>query len=657
MIYKINFIDKNKIQDLTKKSSWFNLLLIFIAIETSLRFFLTIKYQQNLDKSFFEFLKIFSIGLFFDFLTFCYFTAIPLLYFLVAPVRFFNNPKHIIFLKTSYFIFLIIIIFSFFSEIVFFDEFDARFNFIAVDYLIYTTEVIENIIESYPMITLLSIIFLVSAGIFIFTKKIIFINNQKFFKTRLKFVSIIFVIISVEFFLIDPSILDKFFSNNYHKELSQNGIYQLFSAYRNNQIEYDRFYLDIDQEIATQTLRKKLLSQNPHIKFIHSNDIDRIIPSAKNQPTIYPNIFIVTLESMSANFMAHFGNTGNLTPNLDKLADEGIFFTNLKATGTRTVRGLEAISLGIPPTPGNSILRRKNNENLFNIFTPLKHHGYEAKFLYGGDGFFDNMNYFFANNGYKIIDRKEFKKSEITFSNAWGVADEDLYNKALSEADESFAKNQHFLNFLMTTSNHRPYTYPNDKIDIPSKTGRLGAVKYADYAIGEFIKKAKTKPWFDKTIFLFIADHFAGSAGNTDVPIWRYQIPAVFYAPKILKPKIYTQNASQIDIPPTLLGLLNLEYESKFFGSDLLHDNNNSNERSFVSTYSDLGYFTKNQLYLLKLKKISKVYDVKINGYQSNASVEKLSTKIIDKFLTDNISYYQTSSFYFKSGKMKENKH
>ncbi|MFM7557544.1 MAG: LTA synthase family protein [Alphaproteobacteria bacterium] len=636
------------------KYSWLNLLAIFFLIELILRFFLTLKYLNNLDKNFLEFFKIFSIGLFFDFLTFCYLTAIPLLYYLSIPTNIFNRPRHIKFLKIIYFIFLNIIIFSFFSEVVFFDEFDTRFNFIAVDYLIYTTEVIENILESYPMTTLLSIIILISSVIFIFTKQKIFLNNQNIFKSRLKFVGVIFAVILAEFFLIDSSKLDKFFTNNYHKELSQNGIYQLFSAYRNNQIEYDKFYSNIDQDFAIQNLRKQFLSQNPHIKFINSNDIDRIIFPSQKQQKIHPNIFIVTLESMSANFMKHFGNDANLTPNLDKLADEGIFFTNLKATGTRTVRGLEAISLGTLPTPGNSIVRRKNNEDLFNIYSPLKNLGYEAKFLYGGDGFFDNMNYFFSHNGYQIIDKKQFKKSEITFANAWGVADEDLYNKALSEADKSFNQNQHFLNFLMTTSNHRPYTYPSGKTDIPSKTGRLGAVKYADYAIGEFIKNAKTKPWFDKTIFVFVADHCAGSAGNTDVPIWRYQIPAIIYAPKILKPQIFTQNASQIDIAPTVLGLLNIEYKSKFFGSDLLHDKKNSNERAFVSTYSDLGYFTKNQLYLLKLKKNNKVYDVTINGYGFNASIEKPSENFVNEFMQTAISYYQTANYYFKSGKLKE---
>ena len=367
------------------------------------------------------------------------------------------------------------------------------------------------------------------------------------------------------------------------------------------------------------------------------------------------NIIFITIESMSTDFMTYFGDKKNLTPNLDEFAKKGLFFTNLKATGTRTVRGLEALTLSIPPTPGNSIVRRPHNENLFNIATPLKAEGYEAKFIYGGDGYFDNMNYFFANNGFETIDRPKFSKAEITFSNAWGVADEDLFDKTIAEADKSHAKGKNFLNFVMTTSNHRPFTYPDNKIDIPSKTNRDGAVKYSDYAIGQLIKKSQNKSWFNNTIFVFVADHCAGSAGNSDIPLWRYQIPAIFYAPKIIKPQIYAENSSQIDIAPTLLGFLNLSYKSKFFGVNVLTGDKKYISRAFVSTYSDLGYFAENKLFLLKLKKQQKVYDVTIKNFGYQGSSEVLTTDFSQEKFENAQDYYQVASAYFKNGKLKEN--
>jgi phosphoglycerol transferase MdoB-like AlkP superfamily enzyme len=635
-------------------SSWLKILIIFTLLSCALRLILLTQYFNEITISFSEIIKIFSIGLFFDCLTACYFAIAPLFYFALLPQKIFNHKKQQIFLRIIYFIFINIIIFSIFSEIVFFEEFNARFNFIAIDYLIYTTEVIANIAESYPMGLLLSIILSISTIIFYFSyQKIVQIKNVNF-KNRLKFFITILLILILEFFLIDVGKIDKFFNNNYNKELSQNGIYQLFSAYRNNQIDYDKFYITNDLNEAENRLRNLIAKQEPLTKFVENHGIERFISAKKNQKEQKYNIIFITIESMSADFMTYFGNKENLTPNLDELAKKGLFFTNLKATGTRTVRGLEALTLAIPPTPGNSIVRRPNNENLFNIATPLKERGYDAKFIYGGDGYFDNMNYFFANNGFETIDRPQFLKNEITFSNAWGVADEDLFDKTIAEADKSHAKGKNFLNFVMTTSNHRPFTYPENKIDIPSKTNREGAVKYSDYAIGQLIKKSQEKPWFNNTIFVFVADHCAGSAGNSNLPLWRYQIPAIFYAPTIIKPQIYAENSSQIDIAPTLLSFLNLSYKSKFFGVNVLNADKKYISRAFVSTYSDLGYFTENKLFLLKLKKQQKIYDVDIKNFGYQGSREVLTENFSKEKFLNGQDYYQIASYYFKEGRLKE---
>lgn len=626
--------------------------LSFLFLAIFLRIFFILSYHSEIDISFLEIIKIFLFGIVFDIFTICYLTIIPIIYFVAVPYKFFNKKSHQIFLKICYFIFIFIIIFSIFSEIIFFDEFNVRFNFIAVDYLIYTTEVIENIIESYPIVAIFSLIFVITLIIFYFShSKIIKTHQQKFF-IKLKLFFVILSILLFDFFLIDNNRLTKYFNNNYNKELAQNGIYQLFSAYRNNQIDFYKFYLSNDSKTAEQNLRNLIKLQEPYANFINETSIARHIKSshklAKN-----PNVIFVAIESLSSQYLQYFGDPHNLTPNLNELAKKSLFLTNLKATGTRTVRGLEALTLSIPPTPGNSIVRRPNNENLFNIATPLINKGYDAKFIYGGDGYFDNMNYFFANNGYKIIDRTKFSSDEITFSNAWGVADEDLFNKAIKEADESYEKNQPFFNFVLTTSNHRPYTYPDSKIDIPSKTNRGGAVKYTDYAIGELIKKARLKPWFDNTIFVFVADHCAGSAGKNDLPVWRYQIPAIFYSPKIIKPQIFSKNASQIDIAPTLLDLMGISYDSKFFGVNLLQANSKYSSRAFISTYTDLGYFNDNRLYILKLKKNHKVYDVLEEKFGYQGSKETLTQNFDENDFSQAINYYQVANDYFINGNLK----
>ena len=195
--------------------AWLKILIIFIFLSLSLRLILAVQYFSETTISFIEIIKIFSIGLFFDCLTLCYFAILPSIYFTLLPQKFFNHKKHQIFLAIIYFIFINIIIFSIFSEIVFFEEFNARFNFIAIDYLIYTTEVIANIVESYSMGLLLSIILIISSLIFYFSYQKIIQNKIVNFKNRLKFFAIILAILLIEFFVIDVTKIDKYFDNNY----------------------------------------------------------------------------------------------------------------------------------------------------------------------------------------------------------------------------------------------------------------------------------------------------------------------------------------------------------------------------------------------------------------------------------------------------------
>jgi phosphoglycerol transferase MdoB-like AlkP superfamily enzyme len=197
----------------------------------------------------------------------------------------------------------------------------------------------------------------------------------------------------------------------------------------------------------------------------------------------------------------------------------------------------------------------------------------------------------------------------------------------------------------MTTSNHRPYDYPDGRIDIPSHTGREGAVKYTDYSIGEFIGKAKMKPWFKNTIFVIVADHCSSSAGKTEIPLDKYHIPMIVYAPEILKPQVVEKLSSQIDIMPTLFGMLNWSYKSKFYGNDIL--SSSFKERALMGTYQKLGLYKENKLVVLSPTKKIKSYEV-IEQDIYNTKYKEISTQ---KYLeTEAISYYQGASALHKKG-------
>lgn len=252
-----------------------------------------------------------------------------------------------------------------------------------------------------------------------------------------------------------------------------------------------------------------------------------------------------------------------------------------------------------PQTAGRSIVKRIGRESGFaSLGQQLNAVGCDSVFVYGARGYFDNMNAFFSGNGYRVVDHSSLNEADIHFKNAWGMADEDLYRETLKLADADYAQQKPFLLQLMSTSNHRPYTYPEGRIDIKSGNGRDGAVKYTDYATGQFLSDARKKPWFNNTIFIFVADRTAGSAGKEDLPITNYQIPLFIYAPKLINARESAQLASQIDLAPTLLGLLNMNYQSTFFGRNLLQENTLA-PRVVAGNYQHAGLFDGNNLAML----------------------------------------------------------
>jgi phosphoglycerol transferase MdoB-like AlkP superfamily enzyme len=360
-------------------------------------------------------------------------------------------------------------------------------------------------------------------------------------------------------------------------------------------------------------------------------------------PEQRPNVIQITVESLSSSFMTRYGNTDGITPELDRLAEKSLVFDQFYATGTRTVRGMEALTLSLPPTPGRSLVKRPDNENLFSLGSVFQSKGYDTAFLYGGYGYFDNMNYFFGNSGYRIVDRALVADEDITFANAWGACDEDLFDWSLREADATAATGKPFFQFVMTTSNHRPFTYPEGRIDLPSKVSlRNGGVKYTDYAIAKFLRDASTRPWYKDTIFVIVADHCASSAGKTTLPVSNYHIPLMIFAPGgQIKPGVVDTLTSQVDYAPTLLGLLNWSYPSRFFGRDVLHATGDRPARAFMGTYQKMGLWDGERLAVLSPVRHKAVFDT------TSGTEVLISEGQDDSLIREATAYYQTASDLF----------
>jgi phosphoglycerol transferase MdoB-like AlkP superfamily enzyme len=327
------------------------------------------------------------------------------------------------------------------------------------------------------------------------------------------------------------------------------------------------------------------------------------------------------------------------------VAQQSLWFSNAYSTGNRTVRGLEALTLALPPTPGQSIVRRPKNEGLFTLGSVLEDNDYEVYYAYGGYGYFDNMNAFFGANDYHIIDRSDIPRDRIHFANAWGVADEILFDHMLRVLDKDHRKHGEktpFFAHIMTVSNHRPYTYPAGSVDIPPGTGRDGAVKYSDFAVGRFLENARSRPWFENTIFVITADHGANARGTMEIPIDKYRIPVFFYAPGRIAPQRVDRLMSQIDIAPTILGFTGLGYYSKFFGRDMLRARPES-DRAFVANYQTLGYMRDGTLVTLQPKRKVSISSIDADG--------RIIAALDQPALAEEAAaFYQTASFLFRSG-------
>lgn len=558
----------------------------------------------------------------------------------------FLPTKRIKIRNVLYFITLLLyvlsIIFNGVSEYFFYNEFGVRYNFIAVDYLIYTNEVIGNIMESYPVVPLFSAILIVTLTItwFIYKKTKDELLELPNFKQKLILLGTFTILCAVSLMVI-PSLMQIKSDNVFADEIEANGIPKFYWAFTHNELDYFQFYSQLNQQQA----EKNFLSQYPQ------HTLSRNIVA--EQPEAKKNVVLISIESLSADFLEHYGNTQKITPFLDSLAEKSLMFTNLYATGNRTVRGLEALTLCIPPTAGESIIKRDDNKNKFTTGSVFKSKGYDVKYLYGGYSYFDNMQDFFGGNGYDIVDRNNFKPEEITFANVWGVADEDMARKAIKVMNAEAKSGKPFFNHWMTVSNHRPFTYPDGRIDIPGTAkSREGGVKYTDYSLKLFFDMAKKQDWYKNTVFVIVSDHCASSAGKTELPMDKYRIPAMIFSEGFIQPQKFDTLMSQIDLMPTLFGLLNFSYKSKFLGQDVFKPE--FQPKAYIATYQDLGLVKDNRLTIISPVKKAKQYSLELE--KSNLAPafklyydEKLLKNTDQKLVDDAISAYQSTSYWLKT--------
>jgi len=424
---------------------------------------------------------------------------------------------------------------------------------------------------------------------------------------------------------INPAMV-AFSSDPLINDLVLNSSYSLLFAVNNMKSERsaDKFYGKMNSDKVIELVKRSSAKSNSFV--------DGKLPTLNQNIATYQgkkkNLVILLQESLGARFVGEMGGLP-LTPNLDKLLKEGWRFNQMYATGTRSVRGIEAMITGFPPTPSRAVVKlSKSQTGFFTIADLLKNEGYHTQFIYGGESHFDNMKSFFFGNGFEeIVEEKDYINPE--FKGSWGVSDEDLYNKAHDEFTQLNKQDKPFFSLVFTSSNHSPFEYPEGKIepyDTEFKT-RNNAVKYSDYALGTFFDKAKKSEYWDDTIFIIIADHDARVYGSQLVPVAHFHIPALILG-KGIEPKIDERLANNIDIPPTLLSLIGVDALTPMIGRDLTKPLAKEDERAMMQFDKNFGYLTRDNFVVFSPGE-------KVTSYKYDFSDKTLTPSEVDKYSLD----------------------
>lgn len=594
-----------------KRSRWgfasFFFLSLFVAFSV-LRLLLFLKFRPGGPLAAADVVRMFLIGARSDLFVALLMTLPLLFWLLIIADRWFRARWHRVLFWLGFILFWVVEVFLLAAEYYFFEEFTSRFNTVAVDYLFYPYEVFVNIWASYPVPAVVALCVACSLIWFFLAKKLFTPMWEQPGPLRARLVSLAIVIGVCA--LLRPAIQLKgphFSQDRVMNELANNGAISFVAAAWTHHLDFAAFYKTIPKDEAYQRVRKMLTE--PGVEFAGDGEnLRRKVAGDSSKPKL--NVVIFLEESLGSEFWGSLGRKKpTLTPEMDKLAaEEGMLFTNMYATGNRTVRGFEGVLSSFPPLPGDSIVKRDLSDNVETIARVLKRDGYSTVFLYGGRGLFDGMRSFAVHNGYnRFIEQKDFPKP--TFTTVWGVCDEDLFGRAIEEFRELSKSGKPFCATLLSVSNHKPYTFPEGRIPEKPDRHRGGAVKYSDYCLGKFFREAKKEPFWTNTIFVVVADHGARVYGKQSIPIHSYEIPLLIAGPAVVKnPSRIPQLGSQLDVSPTILGLLGRPYETLFFGHDLLRSPL-ENERAFLNHNRDIGMLAHDRLVILGLMQGEEFYE------------------------------------------------
>ncbi len=545
-------------------------VLLFVAGFTLTRFSVMLWFVEWRQLRLSEFVGVMAVGLWTDLLVSLVLVQAQLWHLTWCPDRWLQTRTSRLFMEFCWLVAFAMIPLTAIIEFLFFTEFDGRLNYIAFEYLVYPTEVCCNLWQSFPVSQLILVVALIGGGLWWALRPRFrqMLEDRMPLKRRAVVFGCVWLAI-VGLWLTSGMQTMNVSANRTANECAGNGLYTFSYHAWSCHFDYEQFYLTIKPTEATAEVRRHLLTGRDEWHHGSTNPFDRTV--RQSEPQRDWNVVIVLEESLGSDFVGVLGDDRGLTPCLDRLSREGLLFDNFFATGNRTARALEAVTSSLPPIPTESILKRDHSGHVFTLANVLAERGYNRLFMTAGRGLFDGVRSFMTNNGFnRFVEQSDFVNP--AFVNAWGVSDEDLFNKALTEFDALHAEKKPFLACLLTVSNHRPFTYPDGRISRPSaEQSRNNAVQYADWSLGMFFDKVRDHAWTKNTLFVVLGDHGARIYGSQLFPIKSYRVPVLVMRPdEVGRGERCSTLVCTLDIAPTVMGLLGGDYRSTFFGRDAL---------------------------------------------------------------------------------------
>lgn len=613
-------------------SIFFIFRLILFITESS-----RVDYSQD---SIFDVFHAFFIGVRFDIVISGYILFFPAFFLIVTEILNIQNKvvKSIFYYWVALFLSIAFIICG--ADIPYFNHFFQRFSMGAFEWVDSPKFIFDMIIKE-PKYFL--IILPVIGVIYLFFKilKRVFFKTYSESKLKWPFKIIISLIFLGLMFLGVRGRVEKkspirigtayFGSNSFLNQLGLNPVFTLLRSYLDSlDPDNDKVKLMGDEE-SVKHVQSYLNIDNPHSE----SPIARFIESDSSKMVKCPNIVLIIMESMSAGKMTRHGDPNNLTPFLDSLSNQSLYFENAYTAGKHTFNGIFSAQFSFPALYSQHTMKVIKKYN--GLSHVLKSKGYSTSFFIPHDSQFDNVDGFLRENSFEtVISQKEYPSDKVVSS--LGVPDDYMFEFSIPILNEKAKSGKPFFASFMTASDHGPYFVP-DYFTPHSEDIKQQTVEFADWSLRKFLYLAKEQTWFDNTIFVFVADHGAALNATYDISLDYHHSPLIFYAPNLLgSPEVKSEISGQIDIFPTLMGMLNVPYLNNTLGIDLMQEN-----RPYIIVNDDdkMGVLDEEFFLIMKKETESKLYKYKTKDRTNYA--EQFPDKVLEMelYIKSNLQVYQ----------------